>query len=294
MNRICDLHTHSRYSDGTASPREIVTQAASLGLAAVALTDHNTVAGLPVFMQAAAAQGVRAIPGVEISTGYDGRELHIVGLFVTPETYDRITDFLSVINIRKEASNRRLIDALAGVGFPLDYEAIRKQHKGNINRAVIAAEMLEKGYISEINAAFKGVLSARNGVYVPPERIPAFEAIAFLRSIGAVPVLAHPYLNMTQEKLEVFLPEARSDRHGDPLQHLYTRNHRSGHPHGSKVRPVGKRRQRLSWRKQAGYCAGQRTGQLMCAGRPDRSAGAQPIKILKLCGNTGLFLFNFL
>lgn len=212
MNRICDLHTHSRYSDGTASPREIVTQAASLGLAAVALTDHNTVAGLPVFMQAAAAQGVRAIPGVEISTGYDGRELHIVGLFVTPETYDRITDFLSVINIRKEASNRRLIDALAGVGFPLDYEAIRKQHKGNINRAVIAAEMLEKGYISEINAAFKGVLSARNGVYVPPERIPAFEAIAFLRSIGAVPVLAHPYLNMTQEKLEVFLPEAR--QHG--------------------------------------------------------------------------------
>ena len=163
-------------------------------------------------MQAAAAQGVRAIPGVEISTGYDGRELHIVGLFVTPETYDRITDFLSVINIRKEASNRRLIDALAGVGFPLDYEAIRKQHKGNINRAVIAAEMLEKGYISEINAAFKGVLSARNGVYVPPERIPAFEAIAFLRSIGAVPVLAHPYLNMTQEKLEVFLPEAR--KHG--------------------------------------------------------------------------------
>ena len=212
MAKLCDLHTHSRYSDGTASPREIVTQAASLGLAAVALTDHNTVAGLPVFMQAAAAQGVRAIPGVEISTGYDGRELHIVGLFVTPETYDRITDFLSVINIRKEASNRRLIDALAGVGFPLDYEAIRKQHKGNINRAVIAAEMLEKGYISEINAAFKGVLSARNGVYVPPERIPAFEAIAFLRSIGAVPVLAHPYLNMTQEKLEVFLPEAR--KHG--------------------------------------------------------------------------------
>jgi len=212
MNRICDLHTHSHYSDGTPSPREIITQAASLGLAAVALTDHNTVAGLPAFMQAAAAQEVRAIPGVEISTGYDGRELHIVGLFVAPETYDRITDFLSVINIRKEASNRRLIDALAGVGFSLDYEAIRKRHKGNINRAVIAAEMLEKGYISEINAAFKGVLSARNGVYVPPERIPAFEAIAFLRSIGAVPVLAHPYLNMTQEKLEVFLPEAR--QHG--------------------------------------------------------------------------------
>jgi len=212
MNRICDLHTHSHYSDGTASPREIIAQAASLGLAAVALTDHNTVAGLPDFLQAAAAQGVRAIPGVEISTGYDGRELHIVGLFIAPEAYDRITDFLSVINIRKEASNRQLIDALAGIGFPLDYEAIRERHKGNINRAVIAAEMLEKGYISEINAAFKGVLSARSGVYVPPERIPAFEAIAFLRSIGAVPVVAHPYLNMTQEKLEVFLPEAQ--KHG--------------------------------------------------------------------------------
>lgn len=209
MNRICDLHTHSYYSDGTASPAGILALAQEKGLTAVALTDHNTVQGLPEFLQAARERGLRAIPGIEISTGYAGRELHIVGLFLQEAVWDRVTDYVSVINTRKEESNRRLIAALRELGYDLDLDDLKRKHKGNINRAIIAAEMVEKGYLQEIRDGFKGVLSARNGVYVPPERIPALEAIAFLRSVGAVPVLAHPYLNLKQDELERFIVEAK-------------------------------------------------------------------------------------
>ena len=209
MVKCCDLHTHSHYSDGTAAPREIITRARDRGLGAVALTDHNTVAGLPEFLAAAEGSDLRAIPGIEISTGFEGRELHIVGLFLAPEVYGQVQDFVEVINIRKEASNRQLIAALCDLGYDLDLDTLKAKHKGNINRAIIGAEMVEKGYLREIKEGFRSVLSAKHGVYVPPERITATEAVAFLRSIGAVPVLAHPYLNLTQEGLDHFIEAAK-------------------------------------------------------------------------------------
>ena len=125
------------------------------------------------------------------------------------ESYGELEDFLSVINQRKEKSNRELVAALREAGYALSYEEIRERHQGNVNRAVIAAELIEKGYITDRKEAFDGILSAKNGLYHPPERIPAFEAIRFLSSIHAVPVLAHPYLSLTEEALHTFLPEAK-------------------------------------------------------------------------------------
>ena len=206
----CDLHTHSTYSDGTFSPSQIVAEGLRKKLRAVALTDHNTVAGLPEFLKAAEGTGLEGIPGVEISTGYDNQEVHIVGLFLRQEHYGELERFLDVINQRKEKSNRELVAALREAGYALNYEEIRERHQGNVNRAVIAAELIEKGYLSDRKKAFDGILSAKNGLYRPPERIPAFEAIRFLSSIRAVPVLAHPYLSLTEEELRAFLPEAKS------------------------------------------------------------------------------------
>ena len=209
MKNYCDLHTHSYFSDGTDSPSELLKKAIALGLSAVALTDHNTVAGLPEFLQAADGKDILAVPGVEISTGYNGKELHIVGLFLNPGRFEEVTEFLSAINQRKEESNKQLIENLHNAGYVLCYDEIAAKHQGIINRAVIAAELLEKGYISESKEAFKGLLSAKNGYYQPPERIPAQKAIAFLHSIGAVPVLAHPFLNMQAEELTEFIQKAK-------------------------------------------------------------------------------------
>lgn len=210
MNNCCDLHTHSHYSDGTCSPAEIIEMAVQMGLSAVALTDHNTVAGLPDFLAAAKGKPIDSIPGVEISTQYGEKELHIVGLFLNPEHSGKITALLEIYNQKKEASNKNLIHALNRSGYDLDYDQIRLHHpEGTLNRATIAAALLEKGYVGSIQEAFKGVLSKKSGYYVPPERLSAFDAINFLRSIGAVPVLAHSFLNLkTEEELRTFLQEA--------------------------------------------------------------------------------------
>lgn len=205
----CDLHTHSTFSDGTFTPSQIVMEALRANLSAVALTDHNTVAGLPEFLDAARGTTLEAIPGVEISTGFLGREVHIVGLFLEQERYAELEDFLSVINRRKEESNRALVAALHAVGYKISYGEIQERHQGNVNRAVIAAELMKKGYVRDLKEAFCGILSSKNGLYTPPERIPALEAVRFLHSINAVPVLAHPFLSLTEGELRAFLPEAR-------------------------------------------------------------------------------------
>ena len=213
MKTACDLHTHSCFSDGTCTPAEIVDLAVKAGLSAVALTDHNTVTGLPAFLAAAEGTDICAVPGVEISTGWQGKELHIVGLFLEPSDFDAVTAFLDIINLRKEENNRKLIRTLRDAGYDLTYEAIRQSHpEGSVNRAVIASALLEKGYVSSVKEAFQTLLSSENGFYIPPERIPAREAIAFLSSIHAVSILAHPFLSLTEAELRLFLPEAK--KHG--------------------------------------------------------------------------------
>ena len=210
MAQFCDLHTHSNYSDGTYSPAEIIAEAEKLGLSSVALTDHNTVAGLPAFMEAAQHSPVEAVPGVEISCQYGDTELHLVGLYLPMENLDVITVYLESLNRKKEESNRLLIRNLNQAGYLLDYEEIRQAHPdGTVNRAVIAASMLEKGYVSSINQAFQDILSVKAGFYVPPQRLTFFNAIALLRYVEAVPVLAHPFLNLkTEAVLRECLQEA--------------------------------------------------------------------------------------
>lgn len=204
----CDLHSHSRFSDGTCSPAELIRQAEELGLSAVALCDHNTVAGLPELTSAAENSPVEAVAGVEFSTQYGDTELHILGLFIRPETYAQITDLLKELLQAKEESNRALVERLNAAGMALDYEKIKGASEGYLNRAVIGAEMTRLGYVASVKAAFKEYLGESKGFYVPPRRLDAFDAIRFIKSIGAVAVLAHPFLNLDEAGLREFLPRA--------------------------------------------------------------------------------------
>lgn len=210
MALYCDLHTHSCFSDGTCTPAEILGQAAAMGLSAVALTDHNTVEGLPSFLSAARGNSVEAIPGVEISTNYGETELHIVGLFLPEAAFTPLTAVMEAFNRKKEESNYLLIQNLTKAGFPLDYDEICRNHPaGTVNRAVIAAAMVAQGYVASVKEAFQGLLSKKGGYYTPPERLEALDAIRLLRKLNAVPVLAHPFLNLkTEAALRAFLEEA--------------------------------------------------------------------------------------
>jgi predicted metal-dependent phosphoesterase TrpH len=208
--KLCDLHTHSTCSDGTLTPTELVKLALEKNLAAVALTDHNTVAGLPEFLEAARGTKLEAVPGIEFSVDYGDIELHILGLFVKPEHYGPITERVEDMLRRKEQSNIDLVKNLEQAGIFLSYEDIKAATTtGQVNRALIAAEMLRKGYVGSIQEAFSKYLKQSHGYYNPPKRPDAFETIRFIRSLGAVAVWAHPFLNLkTEEAIREFLPEA--------------------------------------------------------------------------------------
>ncbi len=207
--QMCDLHVHSVFSDGTDTPQALIRLAQEAHLGALALCDHNTVAGLPDFIRAAENSTVEAVPGVEFSTDYGERELHILTLFVEAAHYAQITALLERGEREKEQSNIDLVAALNRAGYPLDYAAIKaKTPRGHINRAHIAAEMTARGYVPSVQAAFQTLLSPKHGLYHPPKRIGAYEAIRFIKSIGAVAVLAHPLLSMDEPMLRAFLPEA--------------------------------------------------------------------------------------
>ena len=209
QNKFCDLHTHSYYSDGTCSPREIIDRALEAGLSAVALTDHNTTAGLSEFSEYAADKGIEAIAGVELSTDFGERELHIVGLYVKPEYYAEINELTAAMQRRKEAANRALIDKLCALGMDISYERASVGARGQLNRAHIAHEMCRMGYVDSISDAFRRYLDPKLGIYEPPVKLDVFETIKYLRKIGAVPVLAHPFYSLESvENIERFLSMA--------------------------------------------------------------------------------------
>ena len=172
---FCDLHVHSHFSDGTWSPEELVAEAERIGLDAVALCDHNTVAGVPRFLAAGQGSTVQTVAGIEFSTDFQGTELHILALFVKPEFYDTISAKMADWKKKKEQSNIDLVAALNRGGYDLSYEEICRKTNGYINRAHIAAELTAKGYTESVQDAFKKLLNPSRGFYQPPEKLLAGE-----------------------------------------------------------------------------------------------------------------------
>ena len=208
MKKRCDLHTHSCFSDGTFTPTQLIRLAEEAGLAAVALCDHNTVAGLGEFVASGRESTVEAVPGVEFSTEYRGRELHILGLFIQEQHYEAVNALLAEALERKKQSNMRLLEKLREQGLSVDYESVRAEAGGTVNRAVIGAYLVRQGCCGSMEEAFDRWLNLDRGLYVPPKRPDAFEIIRFIKSIGATAVLAHPFLNLDEAQLRQFLEQA--------------------------------------------------------------------------------------
>ena len=207
----CDLHTHSINSDGSYSPAQIISEAKKLGLA-VALTDHNTVLGLPEFMSEAEKQGVTAIPGIELSTEYNGKELHLIGLFIGSEYYEMVEGLTREFLVLKEKSNIETVERLNRDGYDLDYFEVKKMTaNGNTNRAHIASILVKKGYVKTVKEAFDTLLNEKIGYYIPPERVNFFDGIRFFKKINALPILAHPFLELNEQELREILPTAISE-----------------------------------------------------------------------------------
>lgn len=208
---LCDLHTHSTFSDGTCTPAQLIKIAEAAGLSAIALCDHNTISGLESFISAAADSKVEAVPGIEITADFHGKEVHIVGLFIRAQFYKRVNVFISQIYSFKEQSNAELADRLNAAGLNVDYDEIKKDANGGfVNRVHFANALIKSGYVSSVQEAFEKYLSDEKGYYVPAKRLDALEVVSFLDSINALPIIEHPLISLSYEDLLRFLTEAKS------------------------------------------------------------------------------------
>lgn len=210
MEKRCDLHSHSTFSDGTLTPTELVKLAKQEGLSALALTDHNTSKGLPEFMQAGKDNDLITVPGCEFSTEWRGIEIHIVGLFFKEEFYQEIEDFLELAHIAKRNSNLTLVENLNKAGYEINVDEVSALTNGNdFNRTHVARVLMAKGYVKSVNEAFDTLLKKEHGFYVPAKRITSVAAVRFIKTYGATAIMAHPFLNLTIDQMREFLPEVK-------------------------------------------------------------------------------------
>jgi len=204
----CDLHTHSVFSDGTDTPTQIVNSAVAFGLKAVALTDHDSVDGLPEFLAAAQEKPIEAVPGGEFAVVYEGTELHLLGLYIPTTAFAEFAGLMRQVQKRREDCVHSLVDSLNRAGYTLNFGELKHGAKGQLTRAHVALAMEEKGYMSA-ERAFQTLLKPGNGHYESPKRLGFLQVLELIRDCGAVPVLAHPFLNMSADQLKVFLPQAK-------------------------------------------------------------------------------------
>lgn len=201
-----DLHTHSTKSDGTFSPEELIRYAQAKGLFAVALTDHDTADGIEEALLTARKLREEVnklsgssspivpevIPGVELSTEYRGRDIHVVGLFIDWKNCGFISKLREFADARIYR-NQKMCRLLTEGGYPVNYEELQSSFPDTvITRAHFAQYMLEKGYISSIDEAFRKLIGDDCPFFVPREKISPQDGVSFLLQYGAVPVLAHP------------------------------------------------------------------------------------------------------
>ncbi|MDC0335997.1 PHP domain-containing protein [Pseudodesulfovibrio sp.] len=189
-----DLHTHSTASDGTLSPTELVRLAKESGLDAIALTDHDTFAGVAEAMEAGKESGIEVIPGCELSLeSPDGVGwMHVVALWLPPEPEELKTAFDWVIEGRK-TRNHEIVGKLRSQGISITYEAVAARAQGTIGRPHFAQELLSLGVVSSINEAFKVWIGDHGRAYVPKRKLKPRQALNILNTIGATSILAHPF-----------------------------------------------------------------------------------------------------
>ncbi len=193
--KLIDLHTHSTASDGTLSPAALAAEAAAAGLAAVALTDHDTVQGLPEFLSAALDGGPELVPGVEVSAERPGGgPMHLVGLWVDPHD-PGLRQGLAWMQRARARRNPRIAARLRALGLDISMEQVMAAARGGqVGRPHFAQALVEQGLVGSVPEAFSRYLKRGAPAYVDKQRMDPAQAIRMIRQAGGLPVLAHPGL----------------------------------------------------------------------------------------------------
>ena len=190
---MIDLHCHSTFSDGSLTPEQLIAEAAKIGLAALALTDHDTTAGVPRFLAAAAATAVRAVPGVELSVDCSSGVMHMLGYWMDLANPELVRQ-MDWIRDGRAMRNRAMFEKLNALGFAMTWDEVNAfAGEDVVGRPHFAQVMLQKGYAKDKNEAFDKWLGDGKPGYADRPRLTAEVAVALIRQAGGVAVLAHPY-----------------------------------------------------------------------------------------------------
>jgi predicted metal-dependent phosphoesterase TrpH len=205
-----DLHTHSRASDGDLAPDRLITLAARLGLEAIALTDHDTLAGVSHARNSMKMPGIQVIAGVEISAEYEPGMLHILGYF--PVYPDGLEADLEEVQTARRQRIPKIIKKLHDLGCMLtEDDVMSAAGEAQIGRPHIAKALLMKGYVRTFDEAFHEYLGKGKKAYVPKDKMGWDKAITLIMNHGGLPVLAHPYtLGLNPHGLKALVSEMKA------------------------------------------------------------------------------------
>ncbi len=197
---MLELHCHTTYSDGTLTPQQLVSAAVEAGVKILAITDHDSMAGWDEAITAAQTHALEIVPGLELSTVYRERSMHILGFY--PDR-SRLEAPLQERLAGRHRRAQQMLEKLAALGYPIELVTDSEMAPG---RPHIAAALVQAGYVQSSQEAFDRWLGEGKSAYVAYEKFSAMEGIQLLRRCAAVPVWAHPYL-FRGGTVETVLPE---------------------------------------------------------------------------------------
>ncbi|MEA3641047.1 MAG: PHP domain-containing protein [Lamprobacter sp.] len=211
MMKTPDLHTHSTASDGTLAPRDLIERAAQQGVEVLALTDHDTLAGLDEASEAAHAQGLSLVPGVEISVTWGGRTIHIVGLDVDPACAVLGSGLAGLRGYREQRAIE-IAARLERVGWPGALEGARALASGElVGRTHFARFLVQRGAAKDLRSVFKHFLVKGKPGHVAGQWTTLEEAVGWIRAAGGQAVIAHPArYGLTRSKMKRLLDDFRA------------------------------------------------------------------------------------
>lgn len=189
-----DLHVHTTASDGSDSPREVVYKAKKLGLKAIAITDHDTFGGIDEALRAAGDIGMDVLSGIELSTEYEDKEVHILGYLMNIKD-ESLVSHLEFFRESRVERIKKIVHKLQELNFPLSMkEVLAQAGDGTIGRPHVARVLVQKGVVNSIGEAFDEYIGQGGAAFVPRTKYTPFKAVDLIRRAGGVAVLAHPGL----------------------------------------------------------------------------------------------------
>lgn len=206
-----DLHTHTTFSDGTLTPSELIKYAKQKNIKAIAITDHDNFDGVEEAIKAGKNENIEVISGIEMSTDYNSKEIHIVGIFIDIKNKD-FNNALKLLKEKRKKRNLLAIEKLNNLNIDITYEELEKISSNKIiTRAHFAKVLMQKGYISSVKECFNKYMGENKPAYVKREVISPEETISLIKNAGGIAILAHPLLyNFPKEELSKMLVYLKS------------------------------------------------------------------------------------